>query len=110
MNLYSLLDQLPKAIAQCSDDSLGAVMAQLAACQTAVAARLITQYGTPPPPEAAAPLLNVNQIAERLHLVKSRVYELIRQGKLPAVRIGKHVRMEAGCLEQWIAGHRGRGA
>jgi hypothetical protein len=26
------------------------------------------------------------------------------------VRIGKHVRMEAGCLEQWIAGHRGRGA
>jgi excisionase family DNA binding protein len=57
-------------------------------------------------PEFPTPLLNVEQIGERLQLPKSAVYELIRQGKLPAVRIGKHVRIEAGRLEQWIAEHR----
>ncbi len=97
--LHQLINDLPI-------EFLPAILTHLAAAQGAVAARLIMQQGTSTHSEPASPLLNADQIGERLQLVKSRVYELIRQGKLPALRIGKHVRMEPDRLEQWISEHR----
>lgn len=47
-------------------------------------------------------LLRVPAVAARLDTTEARVYELIRRGDLPAVRIGRQVRIDAQALEQWI--------
>ena len=48
--------------------------------------------------------LTVNEIAETMGLSTGRVYEAIRLGLLPAVRIGRQVRVEeigrASCRER----------
>ncbi len=49
-----------------------------------------------------AQLLTVPQVAERLALPKSYVYELSRRGELPSLRIGKYVRILASDLRAWI--------
>jgi excisionase family DNA binding protein len=38
-----------------------------------------------------------------LRVPKARVYELIRQGRLPAVRVGRLVRVPEEELRVWIA-------
>jgi excisionase family DNA binding protein len=48
-------------------------------------------------------LLTMRQVAERLSVPESRAYELARQGKLPAVRIGKYVRVSAEALAEYQA-------
>jgi excisionase family DNA binding protein len=51
-------------------------------------------------------LLTIPQVSERLALPVSRVYELARQGKLPVLRVGKYVRVQAVDLARWIGDHR----
>ena len=51
-------------------------------------------------------LLTIPQVSERLALPVSRVYEMARQGKLPVVRVGKYVRVQAVQLERWIGDRR----
>lgn len=47
------------------------------------------------PPEAAA----------QLGVRPSRIYQLIRTGALPVVRVGKYVRVRVTALNQWVAEH-----
>ena len=47
-------------------------------------------------------LLKVPEVAERLGVSRHRVYELIRKRKLPAVYLGRSVRVDAEVLEEWI--------
>lgn len=47
-------------------------------------------------------LLKVQVIAEALDVPDSRIYELIRLGLLPAVRIGRQVRVSEDKLKEWI--------
>ena len=51
-------------------------------------------------------LLTIPQASERLALPVGRVYELARQGKLPVVRVGKYVRIQADQLARWIGDRR----
>ena len=46
--------------------------------------------------------LTVDQIAETLGLTTGRVYEAIRLGLLPAVRIGRQVRVEEQAFRDWV--------
>ena len=48
-------------------------------------------------------LLTMAQVAKRLNVPETRAYELARQGKLPAVKIGKYVRMTAKALAEYQA-------
>ena len=48
-------------------------------------------------------LLSIPEVASELGLSEGRVYELLRLGILPAVRIGRQVRVDALRLEEWIA-------
>ena len=65
--------------------------------------------------DLAAMMLSVNQVsfsldnvvtaeelAERLRLPKSTILELARTGKLPAFRIGKHVRFDMDVLRKHL--------
>jgi excisionase family DNA binding protein len=47
-------------------------------------------------------LLRVPAVAEIIDTTVPRTYELIRLGILPAVRMGRQVRVDANVLEQWI--------
>lgn len=47
-------------------------------------------------------LLRVNETAKLIGLGKSKTYDLIAKGELPAVRIGKCVRVHAEKLHEWV--------
>ncbi|MEX0979997.1 MAG: helix-turn-helix domain-containing protein [Gemmatimonadota bacterium] len=41
--------------------------------------------------------------AERLGVRLHRVYALVRENRIPSVRIGRQVRIDPAALEEWIA-------
>ena len=47
-------------------------------------------------------LLTVAEAAELLRVHPNHVYELIRRGELPHVRLGRVIRLPRHRLEQWI--------
>jgi len=47
-------------------------------------------------------LLRVPAVAQRIDASNARVWLLIRMGLLPAVRIGRQVRVDEEALEEWI--------
>ena len=50
-------------------------------------------------------LLTVIQAAEPLCLSRSKVYELLADGSLPSVRIGRNRRITMGALVDFVAQH-----
>lgn len=49
------------------------------------------------------PLLRPEQAAELLAVKASWVYEAVRTGRLPCVRVGRHIRFIQAMLEDWLA-------
>lgn len=47
-------------------------------------------------------LIDVPEVARRLHISKSYVFELARAHRMPAVRIGKRILFSPSALERWI--------
>lgn len=50
--------------------------------------------------------LKVPEVAEIPRVVSSRAYELIADGKIPAVKIGRSVRVSRKELDRWLEGQR----
>jgi excisionase family DNA binding protein len=50
------------------------------------------------------PLLRPDQAAELLSVKTSWVYDAARTGKLPCLRVGRHIRFTRTMLEDWLAG------
>jgi excisionase family DNA binding protein len=48
-------------------------------------------------------LLTVEEAAEQLAVTGQYVYELLRKGDLPGLRVGKYWRIDEGDLLRWIA-------
>lgn len=46
----------------------------------------------------------VSDVAEILRLNPDRVYEAVRLGLLPAVHIGRQIRIEQEAFEAWVRG------
>ncbi len=55
------------------------------------------------------PLLRASDAAELLSVRTSWVYEAVRDGRLPCVRVGRHVRFLRGDLEDWVSAQRDPG-
>lgn len=53
----------------------------------------------------AEALLTIKDVQELTQLSRTKVYGLIRDGELPAVRIGRSVRVRQGELDNWIVSH-----
>lgn len=51
-------------------------------------------------------LLSVGEVAARLGVPRSWVYNAAEAGKIPAVKLGKYVRFDPRELQQWILDHR----
>jgi excisionase family DNA binding protein len=52
------------------------------------------------------PLLNAEQAAALLNVRPSWVRDAVRAGRLPCIRVGRHLRFTRPMLEQWAATHR----
>lgn len=48
--------------------------------------------------------LKVPEVAEVLRIARSRAYDLVARGEIPAVRIGRSVRVSRNDLERWLEG------
>lgn len=48
------------------------------------------------------PLLLPEQAAELLAVKTSWIYEAVRTGKLPCIRVGRHIRFTRAMLEEWL--------
>ena len=49
-----------------------------------------------------APLLTPAQAAQLLAVKPSWIYEAVRSGALPCLRIGRHIRFTRPMLEEWL--------
>lgn len=47
-------------------------------------------------------LLTVAEAATALHLGRNTVYDLIRSGELPSLRVGRAIRIPQTALHEWI--------
>jgi excisionase family DNA binding protein len=48
------------------------------------------------------PLLRPDQAAALLAVKTSWVYDAVRTGNLPCIRVGRHIRFTRGMLEDWL--------
>jgi excisionase family DNA binding protein len=55
------------------------------------------------PPRLDGPLLRPDQAAELLAVKRSWIYEAVRTGELPCLRIGRHIRFTRAMLEEWLS-------
>lgn len=46
--------------------------------------------------------LKVPEVAEMLRIARSRAYELVAEGEIPAVKIGRSVRVSRKELDRWL--------
>jgi excisionase family DNA binding protein len=84
------------------------VLTRVVGLQTALLGRALAAGSSGgPTPLADEPLLTVPEVARRLCFAEAYVYELIRLGRLPAVRAGKYVRIRPASLREWVAAREG---
>ena len=50
--------------------------------------------------------LKVPEVAEVLRITRSRAYELVADGEIPAVKIGRSVRVNRKELDRWLEDQR----
>jgi excisionase family DNA binding protein len=54
-------------------------------------------------PKLSDPLLRPEQAAELLAVKPSWIYDAVRTGRLPCLRVGRHIRFTQAILEEWLA-------
>jgi len=55
------------------------------------------------PPRLNSPLLRPEEAADLLAVRVSWIYDAVRTGRLPCLRLGKHIRFTRQMLEDWLA-------
>jgi excisionase family DNA binding protein len=48
------------------------------------------------------PLLTAEQAGELLSVKTSWIYEAVRTGRMPCLRLGRHIRFTQAMLEEWL--------
>jgi len=56
--------------------------------------------------DARHEFMKVAEVAQELRIARSRAYELIANGTIPAVKIGRSIRVRRKELERWLEGQR----
>ena len=55
------------------------------------------------PSLAEGPLLRPDEAAHLLSVKTSWIYEAVRSGRVPCLRVGRHIRFTRTMLEAWLA-------
>jgi len=95
------LADLEQAVAETPVSQIPALIGVLAELQAKAHLKMLSEQTILKDREDG--LLTMRQVAARLNVPVSRAYELARQGKLPAVRIGKYVRVSEKSLIDYQA-------
>jgi excisionase family DNA binding protein len=105
-NLDSLIDLLQNADAVPAE-KIPAMLAQLAAIQGSLAARLLANGNVNNQPAAPAKLLTVEEAADRIGVSKDFLYR--NQKTLPfVVHVGRALRFSESGIEKWIRNRSGK--
>jgi len=96
-----LLTALEQAVQSLSASEIPALLGELERVKAIGWSRMLT--GPASMKCEAEELLTMAEAAIRLSIPESRAYELARQKKLPAVRIGKYVRVSVQALAEYQA-------
>jgi excisionase family DNA binding protein len=105
--LRELLEE-PERARSLPPESMAAILGELVLLFT----RVLLQASTTPRttqatnPEDPDRLLTVRETAALLSVRSAHVYELIRTRRLPALRVGRYVRVRSHDLQDWIEGQR----
>lgn len=94
-----IVGELEQALAETPVAEMPALIGALAELQAKAQLKMLSEQKLTKGGREA--LLTIRQVAERLNVPESRAYELARQGKLPAVRIGKYVRVSVEGLAEY---------
>ena len=91
----------PSRVAELSAEQARGLLVAIASIQPLLIARALAGPDAAADPREAARLLTVPEAAERLAIPSSFLYELIRQGRVPAQRIGpKYVRLHPATVAE----------
>ncbi len=55
-------------------------------------------------------VLTIEELAAYLRIPKSTLYKLVREGKVPSQKIGRHWRFLKNAIDAWLKEHRDLGA
>ena len=47
-------------------------------------------------------ILTVDEISDYLKIPRSTIYKLVREGKIPAQKIGRHWRFRKEAIDHWL--------
>jgi excisionase family DNA binding protein len=47
-------------------------------------------------------VLTIQELAAYLKISKSTLYKLVREGKIPSQKIGRHWRFRKGTIDRWL--------
>jgi excisionase family DNA binding protein len=62
----------------------------------------VTEAEPNTPVSLAHPLLTAAEAAELLSVRRSWIYEAVRTGQLPCLKVGRHIRFTRPLLEAWL--------
>ena len=52
--------------------------------------------------EKPSDVLTIEELADYLRIPKSTLYKLVREGKIPSQKIGRHWRFRKGAIDSWL--------
>lgn len=52
--------------------------------------------------ERPADVLTIEELAVYLKISKSTLYKLVREGKIPSQKVGRHWRFHKKAIDQWL--------
>ena len=54
------------------------------------------------PENGPGAILTVDEISDYLKIPRSTIYKLVREGKIPAQKIGRHWRFRKEAIDRWL--------
>ncbi len=52
--------------------------------------------------EKPSGVLTIDELAAYLKIAKSTLYKLVREGKIPSQKVGRHWRFRKGAIDRWL--------
>lgn len=93
---------LAAEVAATPSAGLPALIGMLAQTQAEAQALMVSAAVAIDRPASGFRALSPETVASRLEIPVSQVYSLMREGKLPSVKLGKYVRVPEEALEEWL--------
>lgn len=58
-------------------------------------------------PSELGDVLTIEELSIYLKIPKSTLYKIVREGKVPCQKIGRHWRFQRNAIDAWLKEHRG---